>query len=79
MDGLHQRWYRQIQHPLVKQVYGGTVQAQSFVDAVESMVRGKGGASTACAAGNLDQLKRRQADELAQLVTYVIEQHANTA
>ena len=69
-------WYRQIKHPLIGQVYGGTSEAQAFVDSVESIVGGggkRGGASTPCAAGNLNTLKRKQADELAQLVQYVLE------
>lgn len=70
-------WYRQIQHPLIKDFYGSTTLAQAFVDAVESVVAGKKGASTPCAARNLDQLKRRQADELANVLAYVLSQHVD--
>ncbi|PWN37770.1 uncharacterized protein FA14DRAFT_18924 [Meira miltonrushii] len=67
-------WYRLIKHPLIDQVHGGTTGAQSFVDNVELIVApGKrSGPNTPCAAGNLDTLKRKQADELEQLVQYVL-------
>lgn len=69
-------WYRQIDHPLIDQFYGGVSKAQSFVDDVESIVGNKsrsGGASTPCAADNLNKLKRKQADELAELVRFVLQ------
>lgn len=67
-------WYSLIQHPLIDQIHGGTSGAQAFVDSVESVTESgkKGGASTPCAAGNLDKLKRKQADELSQLLQYVL-------
>lgn len=67
-------WYRQIQHPLISQVYGSTGEAQSFVDAVEALVTNKKGASTACAAGNVDKLKQRQAEELFALVRFALQE-----
>lgn len=66
-------WYRQIHHPLIKQVYGSSDKAQEFVDAVEALVTGKKGASTACAAGNVDKLKQKQAEELSALLKFAIE------
>lgn len=67
-------WFRQIKHPLIDQIYGGTSEAQTFVDSVESIVGGgkRGGASTPCAASNLETLKRKQADELSQLIQYLL-------
>lgn len=66
-------WFKLINHPLVEEIYGGTPQAQSFIDDVESMVKNKRGASTACAAGNLESLKRKQADEHAAILRYAME------
>lgn len=66
-------WYGLIRHPLIEQVYGGTAQACSFVDAVEALVTNKTGASTACAAGNVEKLKQKQAEEMAALVHFVLQ------
>lgn len=64
-------WYGKIRHPLIKEIYGSTSEAQSLVDAVQKLDK-DGSASTPCAAGNVDTLKRKQADELAMLVQYVL-------
>ncbi|PWN88594.1 hypothetical protein FA10DRAFT_288129 [Acaromyces ingoldii] len=66
-------WYRQIKHPLIEQSYGSTADAQAFVDAVESAVA-KRSSTTACGAQNLDRLKRKQADELNNLVRFALDQ-----
>ncbi|UZJ54497.1 hypothetical protein CBS101457_003817 [Exobasidium rhododendri] len=66
-------WYRQINHPLISEVYGSTARAQTFVDEVESIVTNKKGASTACAAVNVEKLKQKQAEELAALVRFAIQ------
>lgn len=66
-------WYKLIKHPLVDEVYGSTAKAQQFIDDVEAMVTNKKGASTACAAGNVETLKKKQAEELAALVRFAIQ------
>lgn len=66
-------WYKLIHHPLIEEIHGGNTQASEFVDAVEALVTGKGGASTPCAAGNVDKLKQRQAKELSALLRFAIE------
>jgi hypothetical protein len=66
-------WYKLIKHPLVDEIYGGTPQAQTFIDDVEAMVKNTKGASTACAAGNLETLKRKQADELSAILRYAMQ------
>ena len=66
-------WYDLIKHPLIEQVYGSTEQARSFVDAVEALVTNKTGASTACAAGNVEKLKQKQAEEMAALVHFALQ------
>lgn len=65
-------WLRMIKHPLIDEIYGSTAKAQSYVDAVEAIVLNKKGASTACAAGNLEQLKQKQAQELNALLRFTM-------
>ncbi|CEH17917.1 hypothetical protein CBOM_04295 [Ceraceosorus bombacis] len=58
-------WIRQISHPVLQSVHGGSKGAQSFVDAVESITKGAG---TVCGAKRLDELRDTQAKEFRQLL-----------
>ena len=67
---LHpQWWWRRIRHPLIKQLYGTTAEACSFVDAVEAVERGKAAKGS---SQSKDELLQKQWKELTAVAQYAL-------
>ncbi|KAK0554228.1 hypothetical protein OC846_000937 [Tilletia horrida] len=69
-------WCRRLDHPLLQIIHGGNSNAEAqeracrFTDECEAATKG---ASTACGAKKVQDLKKLQTDELITLVKWILE------